>query len=312
MDEHRARSLALGAKSYLEKSVHRGGLLEVFAKIKKSIAGSDRHLLVIEPVASRNHVASWITAGDVQTTIVETAEQAMAQIQHQAFDCLVLDVEPRPELFDWLATLQVQPLGHDLPVIIYTGAALGPEEEARLKEAAHTALVRVVRSPERLLEETALFLHRVDANLPAEQRRLLEHARRNKDNWIAGGTCLIVDDDVRNIFALTSVLERHKLTVLFAESGEQALELLYTSPGIELVLMDITMPDMDGYETIRAIRRTPEFRDLPVIALTANAMKGDREKSLAAGASDYLAKPVNVDDLIWTIRTWLPRVAEKQ
>jgi CheY-like chemotaxis protein len=213
--------------------------------------------------------------------------------------------------FEFIRQLQEQPGGRELPVIIYTGDNLSPEDEEKLARAARSTLVRGVRSAERLLEETALFLHRVEANIPAEQRKILEQARQQKDIWIAGGKVLIVDDDVRNIFALASVLERHNLKVVYAESGKEALELLPKAAGVELVLMDIMMPEMDGYQTMRAIRQMPQFRSLPIIALTAKAMKGDREKCIEAGASDYITKPVNLDDLIWLLRAWLPRVSEK-
>jgi CheY-like chemotaxis protein len=213
--------------------------------------------------------------------------------------------------FEFIAELQRQPGGRELPVIVYTGEDLSPEDEQHLKALAKTSLVRGVRSAERLLEETALFLHRVETALPEQQRRMLEQARQHKDKWIAGGTVLVVDDDVRNIFAITSLLERYKLKVLHAESGQEALGMLKDGPQLDAILMDIMMPEMDGYEAIRAIRQMPEYRTIPIIALTAKAMKGDRDKCIEAGASDYITKPVNLEDLIWMLRAWLPRVAEQ-
>ena len=176
---------------------------------------------------------------------------------------------------------------------------------------ARSVVVKDVESPERLLDETALFLHLVESEMPDEQRRMMEQARDRKDAWIRGGKVLLVDDDVRNLFALTSVMERHQMEVLHAESGQQAIDALKSEPEIDIVLMDIMMPRMDGYETIRRIRQMPDFRELPIVALTAKAMKGDREKCIEAGASDYITKPVNLEDLIWMLRAWLPRTSEK-
>ena len=163
-----------------------------------------------------------------------------------------------------------------------------------------------MRSPERLLDETALFLHRVEARLPEPKRRMLEQLHSAEDVF-AGKKVLIVDDDVRNIFALTSVLEAHGMEVVFAENGRDGIEMLQANPDVDLVLMDVMMPEMDGYETMRAVRELPEFTQLPIIALTAKAMKGDREKSIAAGASDYITKPVDTDQLLSLMRVWLYR-----
>jgi CheY-like chemotaxis protein len=172
---------------------------------------------------------------------------------------------------------------------------------------ADSAVVKTVAGMERLLEETAVFLNRREEDLTEEQKRIIEQAR-HKDAVLSGGKVLIIDDDVRNIFALTSGLERHKLAVLNAESGKAGIETLKQNPDVDLVLMDIMMPEMDGYETTRRIRQIPEFRNLPVIALTAKAMKGDREKCIEAGASDYIPKPVVLEELVALLRVWLPQV----
>ena len=169
---------------------------------------------------------------------------------------------------------------------------------------AETIIVKDVKSPERLLDETALFLHRVEARLPEQKRRMLERLH-NADAVFAQKHILIVDDDVRNIFSLTSVLEEHGMSVSFAENGRDAIEKLESTPGIDLVLMDVMMPGMDGYETTRAIREKAQFRNLPIIALTAKAMKGDRQKCLDAGASDYIAKPVDIELLLALLRVWI-------
>ncbi|MFL5887339.1 MAG: response regulator, partial [Thermoleophilaceae bacterium] len=192
----------------------------------------------------------------------------------------------------------------NLPVIVHTGKDLTRREETRLKKYADTIIVKDVRSPERLLDETSLFLHRIEARLPAEKRKMLEQLH-NADAVFEGKKVLIVDDDVRNVFALASVFEGRGMDVLFAENGKEGLETLKENPDVDLVLMDIMMPEMDGYETTRAVRGMPEFQQLPIVALTAKAMKGDREKSIASGASDYITKPVDVDQLLSLMRVWL-------
>ncbi|HEU4754877.1 MAG TPA: response regulator, partial [Armatimonadota bacterium] len=178
------------------------------------------------------------------------------------------------------------------------------KQETELKRFADTIIVMDVQSPERLLDETTLFLHRVQSNLPARQQQLLEQARET-DPVLAGKTALIVDDDVRNIFALTSLLERQQMKTLYAENGRDAVQILEENPNINVVLMDVMMPEMDGYETMRTIRQNAKLRSLPIIALTAKAMKGDREKCVEAGASDYISKPVDSDQLLSLLRVWL-------
>jgi len=194
----------------------------------------------------------------------------------------------------------------DIPVVVFTGKELSNEEDARLKNLARSVVVKGVESPERLLDETSLFLHRVVSDMKPEKQRLLERLH-GSDEFLTGKSVLVVDDDVRNIFALSSVLERRGMNVLTATTGREAIELLEATPNVEIALMDIMMPEMDGYKTMQAIRQRPSLRRLPIIALTAKAMKGDREKCLEAGASDYLAKPVNTEQLLSSLRMWLHR-----
>jgi CheY-like chemotaxis protein len=194
--------------------------------------------------------------------------------------------------------------GRELPIIIYTGKELSRKEETELKRISDTIIVKDVSSMERLLAETALFLHRVEANLPQPTRQMIEQFHKI-DPVLVGKKVLIVDDDVRNIFALTSALERHQLAVVYAENGRDGIELLERTPDISVVLMDVMMPEMDGYETMRAIRQRPQYQELPNIALTAKAMKGDREKCIEAGASDYITKPVDTEQLLSLLRVWL-------
>jgi len=194
----------------------------------------------------------------------------------------------------------------DIPVVVFTGRELSAEEDAKLRTMARSVIVKGVESPERLLDETSLFLHRVVADLPAAKQRMLQRLH-SSDEDLMKRAVLLVDDDIRNIFALSSVLERRGMEVLTATTGSEALAVLNSRADVAIVLMDIMMPGMDGYETIQAIRTTPKYRRLPILALTAKAMKGDREKCLEAGASDYLAKPVNTEQLLSALRMWLHR-----
>jgi CheY-like chemotaxis protein len=208
--------------------------------------------------------------------------------------------------FEVMERLRDFPSLSELPVVVFTGKDLSPEEDARLRVLARSVIVKDVESPERLLDETALFLHRVVADLPRDKQNMLDRLHRS-DEALVGKKVLIVDDDVRNIFALSSVLERRGMTVLTAGTGREAIETIESTPDLGIVLMDIMMPEMDGYETMQVIRQNSAFRRLPIIALTAKAMKGDREKCLEAGASEYLAKPVNTEQLLSALRMWLHR-----
>ena len=222
-------------------------------------------------------------------------------------DCVVLDLRlPDMSGFEVLERIRDDDDLADMPVVVFTGRELSPEEDAQLHTMARSVVVKGVESPERLLDETALFLHRVVADLPAEKQRMLERLH-SSDEDLVGQKVLLVDDDARNIFALSTVLERRGMEVLTATTGSEAIDMLQSTPDVAIVLMDIMMPEMDGYQTMEVIRANPAFRRLPIIALTAKAMKGDREKCLEAGASDYLAKPVNTEQLLSALRMWLHR-----
>ena len=208
--------------------------------------------------------------------------------------------------FELLDKLQEDESLSDLPVVVFTGKELTREEEERLKVVAKSVVLKDVQSPERLFDETALFLHRVVADLPEAKQQMLERLHGSNE-VLRRRKVLVVDDDVRNIFALTSVLEYQEMEVLTATNGRQAIDMIQKTPDLSVVLMDIMMPEMDGYETMRQIRNDPQLRTLPILALTAKAMKGDREKCLEAGASDYIAKPVNTDQLLALLRVWLHR-----
>jgi CheY-like chemotaxis protein len=239
--------------------------------------------------------------------VAATGSEALRLLQQEQFDCAVLDLRlPDMTGFEVLERLGAESTMTDLPVVVFTGKELSPEEDARLHTLARSVVVKDVESPERLLDETALFLHRVVAELPENKQKMLERLHRS-DEALVGRKVLVVDDDVRNIFALSSVLERRGMTVLTAGTGREAIATLESTPDLAIVLMDIMMPEMDGYETMQVIRQNASFRRLPIIALTAKAMKGDREKCLEAGASEYLAKPVNTEQLLSALRMWLHR-----
>ncbi|HSQ28627.1 MAG TPA: response regulator [Gemmatimonadaceae bacterium] len=305
----RQQGLKAGAIAYLEKPVSKEALEDSFNKISTFIDQQVKRLLVVEDdEAQRRSMIELISHEDVEITAVSSANEALEKLKTTHFDCMVLDLglAGGTDGFELLETVRADPAVQDLPIIIYTGKELSREEETRLRRFAETIIVKDVKSPERLLDETALFLHRVEARLPEQKRRMLEHLH-DTDAVFAGKHVLIVDDDVRNIFSLTSVLEQHGMEVVFAENGRDALAKLDANSGVDLVLMDVMMPEMDGYETTRAIRERPQFRNLPIIALTAKAMKGDREKCIEAGASDYITKPVDTEQLLSLMRVWLYR-----
>jgi HAMP domain-containing protein/signal transduction histidine kinase/DNA-binding response OmpR family regulator len=310
VDEDYRRGLALGADSYLEKTTDRNEMAATFDRIERSIEATAHALLLVDSDAERRaDLTRLVGEGTgVLTTVTGSAREAIERLSDTQFDCAVLTY-PLPDMTMSTAAeeLQKQPQGALLPIIVYAPDPLPGEEEGELRRVAHSAVLKTVNTRERLLEETAVFLNRREEDLTDEQKDIIEEAR-HKDSMLTGGKVLIVDDDVRNIFALTSGLERHKLTVLHAESGRTGIEMLHEHPDVDLVLMDIMMPEMDGYETTRAIRRIPEFHALPVIALTAKAMKGDREKCIQAGASDYIPKPVVLEELVALLRVWLPHV----
>ena len=267
-----------------------------------------RRLLVVEDDAGdRLSIRALLEHEDIEIETVGTGKEALGMLGASTFDCVVLDLRlPDMSGFDVLQHLSQDPVLCNLPVVVFTGKELSPEEDVRLHTIARSIVVKGVESPERLLDETALFLHRVMTNLPPEKQQMIERLHRS-DEDLVGKPVLVVDDDVRNIFALSSVLERRGMKVLSASTGHEAISILDSTPEVSIVLMDIMMPGMDGYETMQVIRQNSRYRRLPIIALTAKAMKGDREKCLEAGASDYLAKPVNTEQLLSALRIWLHR-----
>jgi HAMP domain-containing protein/CheY-like chemotaxis protein len=308
LEEDRQHGLARGAFSFLTKPATAEGLNAALSRIKDYAQQRRRRLLVIEDnTAEQVSIVQLLGHDDIDIVTVATGNEALALMREQPFDCVVLDLRlPDMTGFEVLEHIRDDDSLPDLPVVVFTGRELSSEEDAQLHTMARSVVVKGVESPERLLDETALFLHRVVSDLPPEKQRMLERLH-SSDEDLVGRTALLVDDDARNIFALSSVIERRGMRVLTATTGNEAISLINSTPDLAIVLMDIMMPEMDGYRTMQAIRENPAFRRLPIVALTAKAMKGDREKCLEAGASDYLAKPVNTEQLLSALRMWLHR-----
>jgi HAMP domain-containing protein/CheY-like chemotaxis protein len=308
LDEDRQHGLARGAFAFVTKPASTEGLQAALGRMKHYATSRRKQLLVVEDnPAEQLSIRELLGYEDIDVSVAATGQEALAALREKPVDCVVLDLSlPDMSGFEILEHFRDTPSLCDLPVVVFTGKELTPEEDARLHTLARSVVVKGVESPERLLDETALFLHRVVADLPPEKQRMLDRLHRS-DDALQGRKVLVVDDDVRNIFALSSVLERRGMTVLTAGTGREAIETLESTPDLAIVLMDIMMPEMDGYETMQVIRQNASFRRLPIIALTAKAMKGDREKCLEAGASEYLAKPVNTEQLLSALRMWLHR-----
>jgi signal transduction histidine kinase/CheY-like chemotaxis protein/HAMP domain-containing protein len=308
LEEERQHGLSHGAFSYLVKAPTTEGLEAAFDRIKQFTAPRTKRLLVIEDnYIERQSIVELLGYKDIEMVTAGTGAEALEAMIDRPFDCVVLDLRlPDMSGFELLEEMHATPALATVPVVVFTGKELSNEEQTKLKAMAKSIVLKDVQSPERLLDETALFLHRVIADLPMEKQNMLERLHNSKE-VLRGRKVLVVDDDARNIFALTSLLENQEMEVISATNGRQAIDILQNSSDVSIVLMDIMMPEMDGYETMREIRTVPKFRTLPILALTAKAMKGDREKCLNAGASDYIAKPVNSDQLVSLMRVLLYR-----
>jgi CheY-like chemotaxis protein len=302
----RQRGYKQGAIGYLEKPVTKEAINEALNAIKVFIERPAKNLLIVEDdETQRNSIIELIGNGDVESTGVGTGEEALDLLRERHFDCLVIDLGlPDMSGYDLIKQIQEDLQLVSLPIVVYTGKELSQKEEVELRKMTEAVIVKEANSPDRLLDETALFLHRVESNLPEQKRQMLQQAH-NRDPVLATRKVLIVDDDVRNIFALTSILEQQQMSVLYAENGREAITQLEEHHDVDVVLMDVMMPEIDGYETTRMIREMHQYRSLPIIALTAKAMKGDREKCIEAGCSDYIAKPVDTDQLMSLLRVWL-------
>jgi len=308
LDEDKHHGLARGAFSFVTKPTTTEGVEAALRRIKEYSTPRRKRLLVVEDnLAEQMSIAELLGHDDVEIETASTGRDALDSLRRRSADCVVLDLRlPDMTGFDVLEELRADQALSEVPVVVFTGRELSAEEDARLHTMARSIVVKGVESPERLLDETALFLHRVVTELPPEKQRMLERLTTS-DEDLVGRTVLLVDDDARNIFALSSILERRGMRILAATTGNEAIQLIEANDDIAIVLMDIMMPEMDGYQTMEQIRKNADFRRLPIIALTAKAMKGDREKCLDAGASDYLAKPVNTEQLLSALRGWLHR-----
>jgi CheY-like chemotaxis protein len=308
LDEDRQHGLARGAFGFITKPTSKEGLDAAISRLKAYATSRRKRLLVVEDNAAEQlSIKELLGHDDLDIVTADSGAAALAALAEQPCDCVVLDLRlPDMTGFEVLERISEKDGLSDLPVVVFTGRELSAEEDARLHMLARSVVVKGVESPERLLDETSLFLHRVFADLPPEKQQMLDRLHQS-DEDLVGKSVLVVDDDVRNIFALSSVLERRGMRVLTASTGSEATSLLERTPGVSIVLMDIMMPEMDGYQTMQKIRQNPELRRLPIVALTAKAMKGDREKCFEAGASDYLAKPVNTEQLLSALRMWLHR-----
>ncbi|MDB6156139.1 MAG: barA 3, partial [Chthoniobacteraceae bacterium] len=308
LEEERQHGLSHGAFSYMVKPATTEDLDSAFDRIKSFTTPRVKRLLVVEDNAiEQQSIIALLEHDDVEIVTASTGREALDLLLDKPFDCAVIDLRlPDMNGFELLGHVQAERSLRDVPIVVYTGKDLTPEEEKHLKVVAKSVVLKDVQSPERLLDETALFLHRIISDLPEAKQKMLERLHGSNEA-LRGQKVLIVDDDARNIFALSIVLENHEMEILSATNGRQAIEIIENEPDLSMVLMDIMMPEMDGYQTMREIRNNSQFRSLPILALTAKAMKGDREKCLEAGASDYIAKPVNTDQLLSLLRVWLKR-----
>ncbi|WP_225978976.1 response regulator, partial [Paracidovorax cattleyae] len=311
--DYSQEALGLGAMGYALKPVKRDELVQALQRMEAKFTQALRRVLVVEDDdRQRESMRHLLANGDVEIVGAETAQRALQLLRESTFDCMVMDLN-LPDLsgYELLEQMAGQEEVAFPPVIVYTGRSLSRDEEQRLRRFSKSIIIKDARSPERLLDEVTLFLHQVESSLPAERQQMLRLAR-DREATFEGRSILVVEDDVRNIFALSSVLEPTGAKVQIARNGREALEALERSqsgdaPQVDLVLMDIMMPEMDGFTAMREIRKRQEWRRLPIIALTAKAMKDDQEKCLAAGANDYIAKPLDVEKLLSLVRVWMPK-----
>ena len=305
--DYQSQTLGMGAAAFLQKPVNRDQLVATFERLEERLGSGVRNLLVVEDdEVQRGSLEKLLKSESIRITAVGTVKDALTALKEHTFDCIVTDLAlPDESGFTLLEELSKADGPHP-PVIVYTGRSLTLDEEQSLRRYSSSIIVKGARSPERLLDEVTLFLHQVEAKLPADRQRMLRQAR-DREAVLDGRTILVVEDDVRNIFALSSILEPRGAKVAVARNGREGIEALEKNGAIDLVLMDIMMPEMDGYTAMREIRRRREWQKLPIIALTAKAMKTDQERCLEAGANDYISKPLDVEMLLSLLRIWLSR-----
>jgi CheY-like chemotaxis protein len=302
-------AMHMGAIGFAVKPTTREDLMRIFGQLEEKSTRKVKRVLVVEDDArQRDSVVHLIGDEDIEISAVESGAEALALLKQAVYDCMIIDLKlPDMDGSDLLERMTQEDICSFPPVIVYTGRTLTREEEARLNRYSRSIIIKGARSPERLLDEVTLFLHAVESQLSAERQTMLRNAR-NREKVFEGRKVLLVDDDVRNIFALASALEHKGLAVEIARNGFEALAKLAEVPDIDLVLMDVMMPGMDGLEATRRIRADPKLAQLPVIAITAKAMKDDQEQCRRAGANDYLAKPIDLDRLFSLIRVWMPSI----
>jgi CheY-like chemotaxis protein len=308
--DERDFTLQLGAIGYLRKPIDRDALMKTFKNLQGFIQKSIRTVLVVEDdERQRTAMIELIGNSDVHAIAVGTGQEALTALQHSHVDCMVVDLGlPDMTGFELINRIRHELDLKELRIVVYTGRELTREEEIELRRVSESIIVKEAESLDRLFEETALFLHRRADRLPETQRRKLEEVTAT-DPALEGKTVLIIDDDVRNVFALTSLFERYHMNVVYADNATDGLKKLAEHPEVQAAFVDIMMPDIDGYETIRRIRSMLQFSTMPVFALTAKAMKGDREACLKAGATDYIAKPADTQHLISMLRIHIARKA---
>jgi CheY-like chemotaxis protein len=306
--DFRNEGKALGAFDFVKKPVSKEALQESFDKIEDFMNRKLKRLLIIEDNHEQNKaICELIGNGDVKCSSAFSGKEAINMLRAEKFDCIIVDLGlPDTGGFELLQTIKSDTHLNKIPIVVYTGKDLTKEENNLLNKLASTVVLKTVHSLERLLDETTLFLHRVESRLPKEKQKIIRKLHKS-DEVLRDKTVLVVDDDMRNIYSLTNALEEEGLHCVVAENGKVAVQMVKENSSIDLILMDIMMPEMDGFEATRAIRGMVEFKKIPIIALTAKAMKGDREKCLEAGMSDYISKPVNVEQLLSLMRVWLYR-----
>ncbi|MDB4987917.1 MAG: histidine kinase [Myxococcaceae bacterium] len=308
VEDYAQQALSMGAMGYMLKPVARDDLVLALRKMEERFTTRMRRLLVVEDDdIQRDSICQLLGGPEVETIAVGTVHEALTQLRSSTFDCVVTDLTlPDASGYELLETMSHDENYSFPPVIVYTGRSLTADEEQRLRKHSSSIIVKGARSPERLLDEVTLFLHQVESDMPADRQRVLRQAR-DREALFEGRRILIVEDDVRNIFALSSVLEPKGAHIIIARNGIEALEKIDSEPDLDLVLMDIMMPEMDGITAMREIRKRPTAQKLPIIALTAKAMKDDQERCMAAGANDYIAKPLDIEMLLSLLRVWMPK-----
>jgi CheY-like chemotaxis protein len=307
-DDRRKEGLELGAFDFIQKPVTMTELQRSFARMEEFADKKLKKLLVVEDNEQQNKdIRELIGNGDVQVTPCFTGQEALHLVQKEKFDCIIIDLGlPDMNGMQLLEKIRRSEELQRTPIIVYTAKDLSRDETNRLHKLASTVILKTADSRERLLDETTLFLHRVESRLPKEKQQIIRRLHRT-DEILKNKKILLVDDDMRNIYSLTNVLEEEGMQCVAAENGQAAVQLFKVTPDVDMILMDVMMPGMDGYEATKEIRLMPQGARIPIIALTAKAMKGDREKCLDAGMSDYISKPVNIEQLLSLMRVWLYR-----